>query len=324
MLRLETPPRFNTHTVRPAWLNTPWWRGTQRRPLTPAAIAAAAEVRHHGDVVHLASRAGLLSCSVQPVPSKAQPVAHRLAAGAYGVHRLRGSPSSSRPCTSSVGRAPGIASGAVQLVVAAAGIEGEEFRFNQELMGQTHEALPGIFPLKTRPEPHRCRRARCPTFGTTAPGCPLVAAPLFGAGLYDLLGRRTVARACSPPGTRATGTAGRTSASRAMVMGVAVLAADAEFEMQVVRARGPARRAHGADLLPLVHGLAFLLHVDAAQVGVDGDMLVAVLDVDHVAIAVLHAGEVHHPVATVRTAVPVGQLNGAQARQVLWMGCRRI
>ena len=57
--------------------------------------------------------------------------------------------------------------------------------------------------------------------------------------------------------------------------GVLVLAVDAELKMQV-RAGGPACGAHGADVFALGHRLA-LLHVDAAQVGVDGDVLVAVL-----------------------------------------------
>ena len=60
-----------------------------------------------------------------------------------------------------------------------------------------------------------------------------------------------------------------------------------------VGAGGPAGLAHSADILSLAHALA-AAHVDAAQVGVDGDMLVAVLHVDHVAIAVADAGVGHH------------------------------
>ena len=62
-----------------------------------------------------------------------------------------------------------------------------------------------------------------------------------------------------------------------------------------VRSRGPARGAHGADVLALFDGLA-LLHPDAAQMGVDGDVLVAVLDEHHVAEAVLHTRELDHAV----------------------------
>ena len=73
-----------------------------------------------------------------------------------------------------------------------------------------------------------------------------------------------------------------------------MLAIDAEFEVQVRPGRPP-RGAHRTDVLPLRDGLA-LLHVDAVQVRIHGDMLVAVLDIDHVAKAILNPSKVHHAV----------------------------
>ena len=73
-------------------------------------------------------------------------------------------------------------------------------------------------------------------------------------------------------------------------------AVDTELEVQV-RTGGPACRAHGANRLALFHGLP-LLDVNAAQVGVDGDMAaVAVLDEHHIAKTVLPARKLNHAVA---------------------------
>src|SRR6478672_13079626 len=76
---------------------------------------------------------------------------------------------------------------------------------------------------------------------------------------------------------------------------IVVHAVDAELEVQV-RAGGPARGADRADALALLDALA-LAHVDAAQVGVGRGARAVVLDLHHVAVAVLHAGELDHAVA---------------------------
>ena len=67
---------------------------------------------------------------------------------------------------------------------------------------------------------------------------------------------------------------------------VLVLTVDAELKMQV-RSGRPARGAHGTHGLALFYRLA-IFDVNAAQVGVHGHVLVAVLDEDHVAKTVLY------------------------------------
>ena len=71
--------------------------------------------------------------------------------------------------------------------------------------------------------------------------------------------------------------------------GVLRLVVDAELEVQV-RAGGVTGRAHGANRGALREFLAFV-HVDAAQVRVHRALALAVIDVDDVAVAVLHAGK---------------------------------
>ena len=74
-----------------------------------------------------------------------------------------------------------------------------------------------------------------------------------------------------------------------------VNAVDAKLEVQV-RPGGPAGLADGANVLSLGHVLA-ALHVDLAQVRVNGFVALAVLDKYHIAEAVLHAGKFHYAVS---------------------------
>ena len=76
-----------------------------------------------------------------------------------------------------------------------------------------------------------------------------------------------------------------------------------------VRPGAPARRPHQTDHLALAHALAFA-HVHAAQVRVQGRVVAAVLDDDHVAVPVLPTRKVHHAIA-----------NGARRRA---RGCRIV
>ena len=70
---------------------------------------------------------------------------------------------------------------------------------------------------------------------------------------------------------------------------------DAEFKVQV-RTGGPAGAAHGAHDLALRDSLA-LAHVDAAQVGIDCAVAVAMAHDDHIAKAALHTREFDHAIA---------------------------
>ena len=84
-----------------------------------------------------------------------------------------------------------------------------------------------------------------------------------------------------------------------------------------VRAGGPAGGAHQANGLALAHALA-ALHVDLAQVRIHRFVVVAVLDEDHVAVAILHAGKLHHTVAhRSRGCAGGGGKVGAQVRTPL-------
>ena len=71
-----------------------------------------------------------------------------------------------------------------------------------------------------------------------------------------------------------------------------------KLKMQV-RPGCPARGAHGTHGLALFYRLA-ILDVNAAQVGVHGHVLVAVLDEDHVAKTVLYPANSTTPSPTVR------------------------
>src|SRR5688572_16677142 len=71
---------------------------------------------------------------------------------------------------------------------------------------------------------------------------------------------------------------------------ILVIAVDAELEVQV-RAGRPAGGADRADARALLDAVP-LLHVDARQVRVDRAAIIAVLDLHHVAVAVLPACEV--------------------------------
>src|SRR6476646_2293763 len=76
---------------------------------------------------------------------------------------------------------------------------------------------------------------------------------------------------------------------------ILLLAVDLDLEVEVRPGR-PASLTDSADGRTLLDPLA-LEDVDAAQVRIDGRALVAVLDVDDVAITVLPAGELDHAVA---------------------------
>ena len=303
----------------------------------PGRNVAAAEVGHHTNAGEFRQQGGVLQlrCAARAVEFLGA-MADGLSMGAQGTDSTALSCRSPSSCLDQgcIDARDGVArEGRSVQLVGSRSVQGKQLAFELVREGQIGAPVPGGVFQQSPPEQHPPHPARCQT-SVRCRDHPwlwrLAHSPLARAGGEYFTGRwpagsgllTTVGAWQRPRRWRQTACSRDRCCCLALLgdgLWVLVLTVDAELKMQVRPVPSPWRPRH--PWFGLFYRLA-ILDVNAAQVGVHGHVLVAVLDEDHVAKTVLYPANSTTPSPPCAMGCPVGLRSRCPdcARQVFRIG----
>jgi hypothetical protein len=309
------PPMLSTSTAAPGRPNRAWWKAApavrpgHRRPRRGCGSRPPRQCRCARPARPGCSVAGCSPC--RRIPGA---MAHGLAVGADGPHGAGGDaaalPAGVHTCGIHGASALRGQRGAVQFVVARvlrASISARTRRSKGAGVVQCQTTRAGPEKSASTPSTPSSEVPDIrPMYSSAMPGAAWGGA-YWALACWTERGRRQLQRACWRPGGRTRAGRRRDGAAaslwRAMVIGSWCWPLTRNSKCRC----GPVAQPV-APTAPMFWPCStdWPFFTDAAQVGVHGDVLVAVLHEDHVAKAVLHAGKLDHAVAHRAHGVPVG------------------